>query len=244
MEAAPLRLAGVAVARNQIERYDLDVLRGAVGYQRWVVDSFASVLRGGVVEVGAGVGNFTRWIAEHAEEVVALESDPAMCVAIGDLGLENVEAVQAHLEPYALTGNDRFDAAVLIDVLQLFRDDVAAIRAAGRLVHVNGHVCVLVPAHPGLYGSLDARYGHHRRYTKERIVKLFEAAGLVEEELHYFNTLGALGWLAAARVARRPGLDPVVVRLSERVAVPASRLLERVVPVPFGLSLMAIGRLR
>lgn len=232
------------MARNEIERYDLERLRPAVSYQRWVVDSFASVLRGRVAEIGAGIGNFTRWIAEHAEDVVAIEPDPAMCAGIADLGLDNVEVVQARLELYAFTANSRFDVAVLIDVLQLFPDDVAAIRASGRLLRVDGHLCALVPAHPWLRGSLDDRYGHHRRYTKERMVKLFDAAGLVVEEMRYFNPLGALGWLAASRMAHRPRLDPALVGLSERGAVPAGRLLERVVQPPFGQSLLAVGRLR
>lgn len=232
------------MAGDEIERYDLEFQRATVVYQRWVVDTFASVLGGRVAEVGAGIGNFTRWIAEHAEEVVALESDPAMCAAIDDLGLGNVEVVQQRLDLYAFTANARFDAAVLIDVLQLFNDDVAAIRASGRLLRVNGYLCALVPAHPVLHGSLDARYGHHRRYTKERMVKLFEAAGLVMEELRYFNVLGALGWWASGRMARRPRLDPAFVSLSERVLVPTSRLIERIVQPPFGQSLVAVGRQR
>ncbi|MFN2555329.1 MAG: class I SAM-dependent methyltransferase [Nitriliruptorales bacterium] len=232
------------MVRNEIERYDLEALRGAVAYQRWVVDSFAPVLRGRVAEVGAGIGNFTRWIAPHAENVVALETDPEMCAAIRELGIENVEVVQGRLELYAFTANSRFEGAVLIDVLQLYKDDTAAIRAAGRLLRVGGHLCALVPAHSWLYGSLDDRYGHYRRYDKERMVKLFDSAGLVVEELRYFNPLGALAWLAAARMARRPRLDPMLVRLSERVFVPASRLLEGTVKPPFGQSLLAVGRLR
>ncbi|MDP8962023.1 MAG: class I SAM-dependent methyltransferase [Actinomycetota bacterium] len=232
------------MAGTEIERYDLELQRAAVAYQRWVVDSFAPVLNERVAEVGAGIGNFTRWIAEHAEEVVALEPDPEMCAGIAELGLDNVEVVQQRLDLYAFTANARFNAAVLIDVLQLFNDDVAAVRASGRMLRINGYLCALVPAHPGLHGSLDDRYGHHRRYTKERMVKLFEAAGLVLEELRYFNPLGALGWWAAGRVARRPRLDPALVSLSERVLVPAGRLLERVVQPPFGQSLLAVGRQR
>lgn len=232
------------MAGNEIERYDLELQRAAVAYQHWIVDSFASVLKGRVAEVGAGIGNFTRWIADRAEEVVALESDTAMCAGIADLGLDNVEVVQQRLDLYAFTANARFDTVVLIDALQLFNDDVAAIRASGRLLRVSGYLCALVPAHPGLHGSLDDRYGHHRRYTKERMVKLFEAAGLVMEELRYFNALGALGWWAAAKLARRPRLDPALVSLSERVLVPASRLLERVAQPPFGQSLLAVGRQR
>ncbi|MBW3578646.1 MAG: class I SAM-dependent methyltransferase [Actinobacteria bacterium] len=232
------------MAHDEIERYDLGLLRDAVSYQRWVVDSFGSVLRGRVIDVGAGIGNYTRWIARRVPEVVALEPDPAMCAAIADLGLDNVEVIQRPLEQYTIFANAQFDTAMLIDVLPLWADDMAAIRATGRMLQIGGHVCVLVPAHPQLSGALDARYGHHRRYTKDRMVRLFQGAGFVMEELRYFNLLGALTWLVASRLMRRPHLDPAVVRISESVTVPASRLVERYARVPFGQSLLAIGRMR
>ncbi len=232
------------MAHDEIERYDLELLRDAVSYQRWVVDAFGSVLRGRVIDVGAGIGNYTRWIARRVPEVVALEPDPAMCAAIADLGLDNVEVTQRPLEQYTIFANAQFDTAMMIDVLPLWADDMAAIRATGRMLRIGGHVCVLVPAHPRLSGSLDARYGHHRRYTEDGIVRLFQGAGFAVEELRYFNVLGALNWLVASRLMRRPRLDPAVVRISESVTVPASRLVERFLRVPFGQSLLAIGRMR
>ncbi|MDP9021668.1 MAG: class I SAM-dependent methyltransferase [Actinomycetota bacterium] len=232
------------MAHDEIERYDLELLRDAVSYQRWVVDAFGSVLRGRVIDVGAGIGNYTRWIARRVPEVVALEADPAMCAAIADLGLDNVEVTQRPLEQYTIFANAQFDTAMMIDVLPLWADDMAAIRATGRMLRIGGHVCVLVPAHPRLSGSLDARYGHHRRYTEDGIVRLFQGAGFAVEELRYFNVLGALNWLVASRLMRRPRLDPAVVRISESVTVPASRLVERFLRVPFGQSLLAIGRMR
>ena len=38
------------------ERSDLEAMTGCVRYQRWIVESFGSRLRGQVLEVGAGTG--------------------------------------------------------------------------------------------------------------------------------------------------------------------------------------------
>jgi hypothetical protein len=45
---------------TEAEKLDLDVLRDAVGYQEWVINSFGPELNGSVLEIGAGTGNFTR----------------------------------------------------------------------------------------------------------------------------------------------------------------------------------------
>src|SRR5262249_31002966 len=42
------------------EVFDLELLRQAVGYQRWVLSALGPRVRGRVLEVGAGLGNFTR----------------------------------------------------------------------------------------------------------------------------------------------------------------------------------------
>lgn len=222
------------------ERFDLELLREAERYQRWVLDSFGAALQGDVLEVGAGIGNFTRWLAPRAR-VVVVEPDPAMCSEISALGLTDVELCQVRLEDYG-GAPDSFDAVLLCNVLEHLDDDVAALRTARRLLRPGGHVCVLVPAHPRLYGSLDARYGHLRRYRKAEVRRVMEEAEFADVEARYFNPLGALGWFIVARAARRPRLNPSAVRTSERIAVPVGRVLERLSPPPLGQSVLATGR--
>lgn len=224
------------------ELFDLRLLREATRYQKWVVESFGTCIRGEVLEVGAGLGNFTRWLTDAADRVVAVEPDGDMCREITALGLAGVEVVEAPLEDLEAR-YDGFDAVVLFNVLEHFEDDVAAVIEARSRLRDGGSVCVFVPAHQFLFGSLDRRYDHVRRYSTRDVEALLDRAGLRAEVLRYFNPLGALGWFLAGRVARRPNLDPAAVRLSERLAVPVGRWLERAgVPAPFGQSVLAVGR--
>lgn len=223
------------------ERFDLELLREATRYQQWILSWFGPGLSGRVAEVGPGIGNFTRWIAERAEQVVAIEPEPAMCGDIKALDLPNVEVVCSMLED--LTGAETtFDSVFLCNVLEHIVDDAAALSAACRLARPGGAVCVVVPAHPTLFGSLDERYGHLRRYRRLQIQDLMRLAGLRDLRTAYFNPVGALGWLIVSRIGRRKHLSPGSVRLSERLAVPLGEQLQRLGPMPFGQSVVAIGR--
>lgn len=96
---------------------------------------------------------------------------------------------------------------------------------------------LLVPAHPRLYGRLDRRYGHFRRYDRDRLAGLVDAAGLELLELRSFNALGIAGWWAKGR-AGQPELDERSLRAYEALVRLWRPLEERMRP-PFGLSLVA-----
>jgi len=223
------------------ERLDLELLRDAVAYQEWVMGVFAPAVRGDVLEVGAGIGNFTRWIARRAERVMVAEPDASMAEEVERLSPPNVEVRASMLEMLDV-GERRFDAAVMINVLEHIEDEAAALRAVRSLLRPGGRLCLFVPAHMALFGSLDKRYGHLRRYRRDDVAAQLADVGFEVELCRYFNVIGALGWWAVGRVARRPRLSVGSVRLSERVAVPVGRWLDRLGFRPFGQSVIAIAR--
>jgi SAM-dependent methyltransferase len=222
------------------ERLDLLLLSKAVRYQRWVIASFGSAVRGRVLEVGAGVGNFTRWLAQTADHVVVAEPDASMADDLTAAAPDNVEVRAVPIEELG-GSRERFDSVVAINVLEHIEDDLSAVQVAHEVLRPGGRLCVFVPAHRVLFGSLDRRYGHLRRYTKGGTMALLQAADFHVSICRYFNPVGALGWWAVGRLARRGRLSRGSVWLSERVAVPVGRALERVTDPPFGQSVLAVG---
>jgi hypothetical protein len=71
---------------------------------------------------------------------------------------------------------------------------------------------------------------------------LRRAAGLVPEVIRPVNLLGGLAWWAAVRVGRQARPTPALVRLYDRLVVPAERLLERRVRPRFGQSILCVAR--
>jgi hypothetical protein len=97
-----------------------------------------------------------------------------------------------------------------------------------------------VPAHPRLYGRLDQRYGHFRRYSHAQLAGLLTDAGLEIDRMYAFNALGMIGWLVQNRRAA-PRISSNSLRAYEailRVWGPIERRLR----LPFGLSVIAHAR--
>jgi SAM-dependent methyltransferase len=224
------------------EQFDLDLLRGAVRYQGWVLDALGPIA-GNVVEVGAGSGNFTRWIAQRADRVTAVEPEAHLADRLAAARLPGVEVVRSRVEALA-EQEPTFDLAISINVLEHIEDDLGALRVMGRLVKPGGRVAILVPAHQALYGKLDGRYHHLRRYSKRLLAATMTDAGLQIEHVRYFNPVGAIGWLLFVRMLGRTRLSSSNVLLSERIAVPLGRVLDRIGFRPFGQSVLAVARRR
>ncbi|MGH2785603.1 MAG: class I SAM-dependent methyltransferase [Actinomycetota bacterium] len=221
------------------EQFDLELLYDAVWYQQWVLEALGPI-EGVVAEVGAGNGNFTRWIAMRAKRVLAVEPHDELADRIERHKIPGVELVRSRVED--LAGVVEADMAVSINVLEHIDDDVSALRAIKALVKPGGKIAILVPAHQALFGELDKRYHHIRRYSKRMVRDRLGLAGIEVERVRYFNPLGAIGWLVFVRLLGRTRLSRSSVRLSERIAVPLGRSLELLGFHPFGQSVVGIGR--
>jgi SAM-dependent methyltransferase len=221
------------------EQFDLDLLYDAIWYQQWVLEAFGPI-GGTIVEVGAGNGNFTRWIAQRTKRVLAVEPHPELADRIERHAIPGVELIRSRVEP--LVGTIQADVAVSMNVLEHIEDDAAALRAIKELVKPGGKIAILVPAHKALYGKLDERYHHLRRYSRRDVRELFRKAGVELETVRYFNPVGAIGWLVFVRWMRRTRLTRAGVVLTEKVGVPVGRFLERFGVHPFGQSVIGVGR--
>jgi len=119
---------------------------------------------------------------------------------------------------------------------------VAALRSMARSAMPGGRVLLVVPGFPSLAGAYDDALGHLRRYTPGSLRDTVEAAGLVPEVIRPVNLLGGLAWWAAVRVGGQARPTPSLVRLYDRVVVPAERALERRVRPRFGQSILCVAQ--
>jgi SAM-dependent methyltransferase len=196
-----------------------------------------------VLEVGAGIGTFSaRLLEAGARELMLLEPEGA-CVA--ELERRFAEDPRVEIRPEELPGAPslaarEFDVAVSQNVLEHIEDDAAALAAMARALSPGGRLTVLVPAHPRLYGPLDRAYGHHRRYTRERLREIVERAGLDVDRLYRFNALGVPGWWVRNRTGAH-GIGSAPLRVYEALLA-AWRPVERRLEPPFGLSLVVHAR--
>ena len=224
----------------------LEILAEAPRYNRWQFDMVAPWLGTRILEVGAGIGNMSeQFLGGRPELLVVTDTDPFYRDRLAERFAGRAEVVVEALSMPDLSAGPRFaqyrlDTVIATNVVEHIEDDLGTVRTMRDLLVPGGRAVILVPALQSLYGTLDRELGHFRRYGPSRLRLLLERAGLEVEQLRWFNRVGVLGWWFNGRVrgVNRIPLDQL--RSFDRL-VPLLRL-ERFLPLPFGQSLIAVGR--
>lgn len=213
----------------------LRLLEQADNYNEWLLARARPYLVGRVVDYGAGIGTFSARLLPVADELVVVEPDTGFAEVLRErLGDRALVLAGDDLE------RESVDAIVCFNVLEHIADHEATLRRFRELLRPGGHLLLLVPGHPSLYGGIDRSVAHERRYRKSDLRPLLERAGLATVELRRVNPVGALGWLVWSRVLGRETLPERSTRLYDRL-VPVFRALDRV-ELPLGLSVWAVAR--
>ena len=217
-------------------------MASARNYNEWLLDRARPYVGRRVLDVGAGIGTFTALLADEGKSVVAAEPDPAFVPFLRTRfdGRPNVTVIERDALALAADSFEPVDSVLCFNVLEHIRDDAGALRALRAHLVPGGHLLLLVPAHPALFGSIDRTVGHERRYDKQRLRRLLGEVGFRLRTLRHVNPIGAVGWLFASRVARSEDVPTRSLAVYDRV-VPVLRLLDRM-PLPFGLSLWAVAQ--
>ena len=227
---------------------ELTELSGAGNFNRWIVDSLDMGLGSRVVEVGAGLGSIATELARRARDrqVTALEPAANVFPALAERAAEhpNLTALQITSSDLVAGGAaGSFDGVVYVNVLEHIADDAAELATAASLLADGGRIAVFVPAMPSLYGSLDYKSGHFRRYTPAQLRARLAEAGFVDIDVRYLDLVGVAPYWLMYRVLDVSRLDRASSTGYDRVIVPISRTIQRVVPrPPRGKNLVATAR--
>lgn len=223
---------------------ELEAMGCAGNYHRWIVSEFAPYLGPRVVEVGAGIGNFSDHLLRSGavKELVAIEPAENLFPLLQQRFAQDARVRPLRGDLTELAGTLSVDSVVLVNVLEHVDDDAGLLRTIASILSAGGTLLLFVPAMPKLYGSLDKAFEHHRRYARGELDGKLQAAGFRIERLRYFNLPGVVAWFVAGKVLKQTTVRPAQVWLYDRMVVPWVSLLEKVWQPPFGQSLLAVAR--
>ena len=143
----------------------------------------------------------------------------------------------------------RFDVILMLDVLEHLEHPDRALRHAIGLLAPGGYVLCTVPALQWIWTRHDEINQHFRRYDRRSFRALARVAGLdILRERYLFQ------WLVGAKLLVRgmerlvpgepslPGIPARPVNALIRVVTTIEQRINRFVPMPFGSSLLVVGR--
>ena len=220
---------------------NLEIMREARNYNAFVLSLVTDSApdRGRLLDFGAGSGTITRGVAAHGAQlrtIVCVEADPALRAELESAGLQAV-ATLADVEPESV------DFIYSLNVLEHIEDDAAIVRELFAVLRPGGRMLLYVPAFMLLYSAMDAQVGHFRRYRRGQLAQVCRQAGFEIETASYVDSLGFLASLGLRFAGPSDGvLDPRMVKLYDRLVVPASRVADLVAGKVFGKNIVLRAR--
>src|SRR5438067_1300913 len=88
-----------------------------------------------------------------------------------------------------LLGVDSIETVILVEPARNLIPALQSLQSRTRATVIHGHLD-FVPAGPRLFGTLDAAFGHHRRYTQRSLGSSLATAGFTVRLLRYMNVPG------------------------------------------------------
>jgi 2-polyprenyl-3-methyl-5-hydroxy-6-metoxy-1,4-benzoquinol methylase len=197
-----------------------------------------------VADLGCGCGMMLQRMADKYDAIGIDGSRHAIDFALQ----RGVTAKLGALPDDVPLSRESYDAVLMLDVLEHLKDDRASVQLAASLLKPGGILICTVPAHMWLWTEFDEDHHHLRRYSKRQFSALFDGP-LRLELLSHLNAIlfapAAMWRILATKVferdrARYLRLPPLNSLLGSIFAF--ERLLLGKVPLPLGLSFIAVAR--
>lgn len=208
----------------------------------WMGDVLRPFVGDRVLEIGAGIGTLMNQFIPR-ELYVASDKNPHYLnfLRSDSWGKPYLRVLKIDAgNPRHFEGlEQRFDTALMINVLEHVPDEHVALQNVWQSLEPGGQAIILVPQHPALHGTLDEALERRERYTSAGLRLALTNAGFRVEKLFDFNRFSVPGWWLNGKVLRRKRFSRIQLKLASS-SMPLLRRIDRMWPWS-GLSLIAIG---
>ena len=202
---------------------ELELFSHAKHWKQYWASKVRPLIKGSVLEVGAGIGSNTKLL--HAQDNLwhQLEPDTNFYQQLkrDSQQSKHCEAFHGVLKNHA---KSNYQTIIYIDVLEHIEHDREELNIAAGKLKTDGKVIVLSPAHQSLMSNFDRNIGHFRRYNKKMLQDICPTNMTVERQ-YYLDSVGLLASFAARFVnSGNPTLKQIL--LWDRLMVPVSRFID------------------
>ena len=221
----------------------LEVMSEAKLYNEIIYSRFVKPNLGAkVMEIGSGIGNFTKMILKESDFLLATDirdnylsrlkknKNRKLEVAFGD--------IEANVFKPTYTG---FDTIVCLNVLEHIKNDQKALNNMYKKLNKNGKLIMLVPAHQEFYCLLDKNLGHFRRYNKKMLRNKMKKSGFKIVSEDYLNPISGIGWFVNGKILRKGIINTNLIKIFNLLLKPFVRI-EKYFKPGFGLSVVIVSQ--
>ena len=236
---------------NMVEA--LEAMEYAPKYHQWILDDFSKYIGKNIIEVGSGPGSISKKLIEYnPEKLFCIEPSKMIFeklkITIEKIKIETKDKIKiTPLNNFLSDSADNLqkediDTIIYINVLEHIEDDLGELKIMNNTLSDSGHILIFVPALQWIYGTHDKNCGHFRRYYKKDLKQKIEEAGFEVVSIKYFDFLGILPWWFTFRVLKIKYLKNGQSQIYDKLVVPITRFIEKLIPPRAGKNLIVIAK--
>jgi glycosyltransferase involved in cell wall biosynthesis len=208
----------------------------------WIGRTLRPYVGNRVLEVDAGIGTLTNQLIPR-DIYLASDTNPNYIRYLESYSYGkpylHVLRVDVERSEHLSVLDQRFDTALMLNVLERLGNDSVALKNIGLALQPGGRVVVVVAHNPNLMGTLDTILGRRRRYTRAGLESLLQDAGFRIEKVFDFNRGCVPGWWFTGKVLRRKKFSRIQLKIVDALMPVLSRI-DRIWPWS-GLSLIGVA---
>lgn len=222
---------------------ELEVFKYAQNWKNYYAKFLKPLLKGDVLEVGAGIGETTHSLCDGTQTAwVCLEPDRKLINEITDKKKSGYLPALIEIKEGTLTAIEssrKFDAIIYIDVIEHIERDAEEIQNACSFLKIGGHLMILVPAHNYLFSEFDKAIGHFRRYNKKMLIDTVPK-NLKKVDMRYLDSVGLLASLTNKWFLKQEHPQLKQIKFWDNFIIPFSKILDRVLGYSIGKTVLGI----
>ena len=232
----------IPLGDSELQTLALESNASAVNYHAWLCSMAVPYLGPHPLELGSGLGDYAQtWLDGGLERIAISEVEPHRRRLLENRFRDDP---RVRLVSIDLSREDPadFSSVVSFNVMEHVPDDRRAFRAAHALLRKGGYFITFAPAFPFAMSRFDRSVGHVRRYKLDSIREGYVAAGFEITEARYYNAPGLLAWFVGMRLLRMTPKASATLSIWDEQVVPRTRSWESRHTMPFGQSVLCVGR--
>ena len=215
---------------------ELENFDKAVIWRKYIYMLIKKYINNNVLEVGAGIGSFTKNYEKKIRNLTLSEIDDSNFNFLTNKFKDknNIKVINSFTSQISET----FDTILYLNVLEHIEKDVDEISQVLKKLKANGHLIILVPAHNELYCKFDKVIGHIKRY-KTDFFKSLKLSNAEVIELYYLDSLGYFLYYLN-KIFFKEEIYPTKLKifLWDKLFTPFSMILDKLLYYKFGKNVM------
>jgi hypothetical protein len=216
---------------------ELEAFDKATIWRKYIYFLIKKYLKKKILEVGAGIGSFTKNYIDASKKITLTELDTYNFNFLKEnFKDKDIEILKDPINKI----NGNFENILYLNVLEHIKEDVEEINQALEKIVSGGHLIILVPAHQELYGNLDKAVGHFRRYN----INFFKNLNLKKAEvkkLYYLDVAGYfLFFLNNFFFKKEVYPTNFKIFVWDKIFTPVTIILDKISGYRFGKNVMCI----